>query len=242
MIALGIDLSSQPADTTACLVKAGAGKIVIQEIKERCTDAMLHALHLNADVVAIDAPFGWPLPFVRAVNQWMAVEWTTAFRDELRFRATDWFVRNHFKDRKDKPAVLSVSTDTISLPAMRAMALLQHWGVTDRSGDGRFFEVYPAATLAQWGLPSKGYKGTKKLAPDLRKQIVQGLCTHLPDLEACEKAIACDHALDALVCALTGILAHRGQTHRPNPNDLETAKKEGWIHFPTEAGVRALLA
>lgn len=29
-------------------------------------------------------------------------------------------------------------------------------GVTDRSGDKKFYEVYPAGSLIQWGLTSKG--------------------------------------------------------------------------------------
>jgi len=42
---------------------------------------------------------------------------------------------------------LSVSTDRIALPAMRAMALLHRHGEADKSGDGKFFQVYPAGSL-----------------------------------------------------------------------------------------------
>jgi hypothetical protein len=42
------------------------------------------------------------------------------------------------------------------------MSLLKKHGVTDRSGDGRFFEVYPAASLRAWAMTSRGYKEAKK--------------------------------------------------------------------------------
>jgi len=41
---------------------------------------------------------------------------------------------------------------------MRTFALLFRHGVTNRSGDGKFFEVYPAASLRQWNLTSRSYK------------------------------------------------------------------------------------
>src|ERR1700730_6287257 len=53
---------------------------------------------------------------------------------------------------------LSVSADRIALPAMRTFALLVRHGVTDRSGYEKFYEVYPAGTLRQWRLTSRGYK------------------------------------------------------------------------------------
>src|ERR1700730_1724314 len=53
---------------------------------------------------------------------------------------------------------LSVSADRIALPAMRTFALLVRHGVTDRSDDNKFYEVYPAGSLSQWGLTSRGYK------------------------------------------------------------------------------------
>jgi hypothetical protein len=48
--------------------------------------------------------------------------------------------------RRTKTRPLSVASDRIALPAMRAMALLRRHGVTDRSGDGRFLRyIRPGA-------------------------------------------------------------------------------------------------
>jgi hypothetical protein len=54
---------------------------------------------------------------------------------------------------------VSVSTDRLGVTAMRCAHLLHRWSNgqhIDRTGPGRFVEVYPAAALVRWGLsPSK---------------------------------------------------------------------------------------
>jgi len=99
----------------------------------RCDDRQLYKLIDRADVVGIDAPFGWPKAFVEAVLGWKEISWSSENRNRLQFRATDLFVREMLGIWP-----LSVSTDRIALPAMRANALLTRYNVKDRSGDGRF--------------------------------------------------------------------------------------------------------
>ena len=161
MLTLGIDLASMPKDTAACLVRWERGRAVAEALRVGCSDTDLDALIREADVVGIDAPFGWPDTFRAAVADWTATAWTedAALRTRLRLRLTDRRVHEQLKLMP-----LSVSTDRIALPAMRAMALLRRHGVTDRSGDGRFFEVYPAGSLKAWGLPHRGYKGSETRA------------------------------------------------------------------------------
>ena len=144
MLTLGIDLASMPKDTAACLVRWERGRASAETPRLGCTDADLDALIRETDVVGIDAPFGWPDAFRAAVADWTATTWTedAALRTRLRLRLTDRRVHEQLGLMP-----LSVSTDRIALPAMRAMALLHRHGVTDRSGDGRFFEVYPAGSL-----------------------------------------------------------------------------------------------
>lgn len=227
MTTLGIDLSSMPEGTAACCIEWKSGRAVASSPHMACTDEQLDQLIRHANVIGIDAPFGWPTEFVAAVRQWTSPAWNEEIRDRLRFRETDRWVKDRFK-----LAPLSVSSDRIALPAMRAMALLQRHGVTDRSGDGRFFEVYPAGSLSQWGLQSEGYKKQKE-GHRARRDILAALRAKLPWLEVPELTAATADGLDSLIAALTVRCAAQAATFLPEPAQRELARREGWIHLPT---------
>ena len=234
MITLGIDLSSQPKDTAACLVDwHDDGRIVVNAAVQQCDDDALDCLVRRADAVGIDAPLGWPEAFVSAVGGWTAITWDDReFQKSLRLRLTDIEVH-----ARTKLTPLSVSTDRIGLPAMRAMALLARHGATDRSGgDGRFFEVYPAGSLKQWGLRCRGYKGTDKPAVATRRTLLAELRRTMPALEVDDSFAQSDHAFDALIASLTTRTAVTGKSLLPSPTQRAIARREGWIHLP-EAGV-----
>jgi hypothetical protein len=189
---------------------------------------VLDALIKKADAIGIDAPFGWPEAFVQAVGKWTATTWVGQddFQKNLRLRLTDRFVHE-----KTQLTPLSVSTDRIALPAMRAMALLARHGVTDRSGgDGRFFEVYPAGSLRQWGLPCRGYKGADHVSA--RHGLLATLRQRLPALHVDDSCVENDHAFDALLASLTTRTAAMGKTFQPPSAQLSTIRREGWIHLP----------
>jgi predicted nuclease with RNAse H fold len=227
MITLGIDLSSMPKGTAACLIKWESGCAVAEGPALQCTDEDLDALIGRADVVGIDAPFGWPTEFVAAVAGWTAREWSANARDRLQFRETDFAVR----DRIGRWP-LSVSTDRIALPAMRAMALLHRHGVTDKSGGGRFFEVYPAGSLFCWNLRYRGYKRIDDECASYRKEILNELRAKMSWLEVSDAYAESSDSLDALVASLTARAAAQGQTSACSQIQLEAAKREGWIHLP----------
>ena len=228
MITLGIDLSSQPKGTAACRIEWRKGGAVVRAPREGCTDADLDGLIAEADAVGIDAPFGWPSDFAEGVTAWNHTAWNNALRDRMRFRETDRFV--HERLRKWP---LSVSTDRVALPAMRAMALLRRHGLTDLSGgDARFFEVYPAGSLLAWGLDAAGYKSGDAEAVGKRKELLTALRDAMPWLVVSDDYAATDHNLDALVASLTARSAAKGNSLRP-PLELEpAAHREGWIHLP----------
>jgi hypothetical protein len=234
MTTLGIDLSSQPQNTAACMIDWNDyGGAQIRPPFTSCDDAGLDGLIKESHVIGIDSPLGWPRGFVEAVNQWDHAEWNTDLRDELRFRKTDRVVASFFKNRESHPSPLSVSTDRIALPAMRAMALLKRHGVTDKSGDGRFFEVYPAGSLALWELRFKSYKGSKVDARKHRIEILENLRQKLPTIVIHPDYAETDHALDALVASLTARLAVLKKTKTPTTASEQTlANVEGWIHLP----------
>lgn len=224
MITLGIDLSSSREGTAACLIEWKRCGVVVHKPELRCNDDQLDKLIHRADVVGIDAPFGWPKAFVEAVAGWNDLYWSPENRKRLQFRSTDLFVRETLGIWP-----LSVSTDRIALPAMRANALLTRHKVQDRSGDGRFYEVYPAATLKTWGLPYRGYKLLDPNCRKVRLKILRTLGAMLPFLGIPNEYASTSDALDALTASLTARLAFEKRTVEPQRDHVIS---EGWIHFP----------
>jgi predicted nuclease with RNAse H fold len=230
MRTLGIDLASSPLRTGMCVLEWGHGGATAQVLEVGAEDGRLLELCRESDVVGIDAPFGWPEAFRELVSARAGPgSWSPARRDELRFRRTDRRVRE-----ATGRWPLSVSSDLIGVPAMRCVRLLAALGVTDRSGDGRVFEVYPAAALACWGLRSTGYKKAKSHAR--RLQLVQELIGRTPWMawtpEVVAAAEANDDLLDALLASFMGRAVALGMTETLMEADREAGRLEGWIHLP----------
>lgn len=74
MNTLGIDLSAQPKETAACLLEWGDSSCPIARFTVGLdNDALLALIETTSPTkVAIDAPFGWPVPFVEAVGGYAA--------------------------------------------------------------------------------------------------------------------------------------------------------------------------
>src|SRR4051794_17887324 len=129
----GIDLASQARETAACRIAWPAGERgVVQPPQAPCGQGRLLAPCRAGAPVGIDAPFGWPVAFVEAVSAWgggggawRPGAWPEkpaaqrSYLRALRLRGTDRFVWAH-----TGRTPLSVSTDTIAIPAMRCVALL----------------------------------------------------------------------------------------------------------------------
>lgn len=228
MKVLGVDLSAQPAGTAAACIEWTA-TTANAKLHTECTDAALHELITGAQVVGIDAPFGWPVEFTAAVSTWPYSDWNDALRDRLTLRETD---RHVMKLHGGRP--LSVSADRIAIPAMRAMSLLSVHRVTDRSGDGRFYEVYPKASLLAWDISPRSYKSASKPdASNVRLRILQSLRDRLPWLDAGDMFAESADGLDALIAALTALAAAQRKSHPPSAEQSVAARTEGWIHVPT---------
>lgn len=239
---LGIDLASQPATTAACEIDWTDETATVACLEVGVDDARALALIERADACGIDAPFGWPLPFVDMVRRHHEAlgagdEWTTDRRDALRFRRTDHLVRERLGRWP-----LSVSSDLIAIVAMRCVGLLDRAGVVDRSGDGRVVEVYPALALACWGFGSRGYKSARNrdALADLAKKLFDA-CPWLKLADGFrERCARSDHAFDALVASLVARAAALGLTDRPGAEDLAAARAEGWIAVPHSDAVALL--
>ncbi len=245
MITLGVDMASQKANTAACRIDWINNKPPEITITEKCDDGMLQSLikackaapNIKA-AIGIDAPFGWPTEFTKAVQEWRSDVWTDDLSKVLRLWLTDAAVKTHQKSlrpQENASTVLSVSSDRIALPAMRTMALLKWHQVTDRSGeDDGFYEVYPAGSLQCWGMPSQKYKG--KDGGGVRSRIIQHLQAELwLDEGSKEQCLKSDHCLDALIASLTARLAALGNTALPTEEQKKAARSEGWIHLPKDS-------
>jgi hypothetical protein len=250
MQTLGIDLASDVANTAYCVLEWAGATAEVRELgvgKEShrpADDDGLLELHGQADVTGIDCPFGWPtafLAFLCAVSRPTGEplpEWSERQRDDLRFRSTD--LRVHGLTGRWP---LSVSSDLIAVAALRCQGLLTRMGVTDRSGDGRVYEVYPAVALKQWGFPSTGYKKVK--GKPMREKLVGNLLAKARWLRAGENhrrtLVASDDALDALIASLNARAARLGLTLSPEPDEHRDAVREGWIAIPEKGSFERLI-
>ena len=139
---------------------------------------------------------------------------------------------------------LSVSTDRISLAAMRIAALLSRLPErTALDGSGVVVEVYPAAALDRWGLPSRRYK--RRENSEARRVLVerflaetrQWLSVGETDANLC---LSSDDSLDALMAALVARAAAVGLVEPIQPEDRASAAREGWIAVPSPGSLPLL--
>jgi len=238
MVTLGVDLAAEPKGTALCELRWSRDGATVAEIACGAADATILCWAARAAAVGVDAPFGWPLAFERALAAWAdglpwPGRWERDRRERLRLRETDRWVAQRGK----RP--LSVSTDKIAVCAMRAATLLTAQaadGPALSRVEGPWFEVYPGGALHEWGLgaAASGYKRD----PAVRERLLALLVVHSRGRLALaakqrERCVRSDHALDALLCALVARAAAIGRTFPPPPSlDAETVAREGWIHLP----------
>ncbi|GAB3587060.1 DUF429 domain-containing protein [Calidifontibacter terrae] len=239
---IGIDLSAEPARTAAVTLEWSGDACSIVEVSVGVENDRLVEMVGGEHPVGIDCPLGWPDAFVELVSHHHAQSSGSMSADRLRSladdrrplsnRATDLWVREHVGVRP-----MSVSADRLGACAMRlalVFGIVERTGaVIPRDGSAGVFEVYPAATLKRWGIPHTGYKPVDQ-APR-REQILDAIGERFPGLDLGPhrgQFVRSDHALDALVCALTTRAAMSDRTTAPPPELREVAGREGWIHVP----------
>ncbi|MFJ6154545.1 DUF429 domain-containing protein [Micromonospora profundi] len=240
MLTAGIDLAAEDTNTALAWIRWTATGAVLEELTVGVGDDQILRAVSVADKVGIDCPLGWPEPFVEFIiahhRGYLAAPTDVVGRDwrrTLAWRRTD-MVTHELTGRLS----LSVAADRIAHTAMRCAALLARLAANgtpvDRSGGGAIVEVYPAASLKQWGLPYRGYKGRQN--GNALNDLVNGLLNSAPWLQLGDFELVCrssDHAIDAVVAALTARAAAIGQATRPGPAELAAANTEGWIALPT---------
>jgi len=242
-ITLGIDLAAAPERTAACAVTWDGDTAVAEVLPGPHDDQHLIGLMSRRwDKIGIDAPLGWPEPFLDALTAHRKLEpWpgrgvdATEHRKQLKYRLTD-----HVIIERGERAPLSVSTDLIGVVALRAAGLLDQYAraakrkPVRRDGLGVVAEVYPAAALRRW-LPDAraSYKGRDH---EPLRVLVAGVADAVPIKFAGDSYERCttDHnSFDALVCALVARAVGQRQTRRARSGaEIRHAATEGWIHVP----------
>jgi predicted nuclease with RNAse H fold len=240
VLTVGVDLAAEAVRTALAAVEWSAGRAEVTGLSVDVGDDEIVETILRADKAGIDCPIGWPTAFVEFVAAHHAGHVVTPadvagrdWRRGLAYRHTDLVVRE-----ATGLVPLSVAADRIAHPAMRCAGLLARLAdagrPVDRGGDGVVVEVYPAASLKQWGLPHRGYKRTKNLSG--LDRLVDDLLAAAPWLDLGPYESLCrrsDDALDAVIAALTARAVTQGMTARPGAEQLTAAAAEGWIAYPT---------
>ena len=217
---LGVDLAAGDENTALCLVEWGRGAPRVERLIPRGgSDGLIVELAADADVVAIDAPFGWPTPFVDEIASYQTgAEWPRQRPNDLWFRRTD--VRVQGKTGGRWP--LSVSSDRIARPAERAARLLTLLGTSGRAaardGSDAVIEVYPAGALRSWDIRADGYKSSdaREVRERIRDQLVGAVGLDVGEDGRAELAAA-DHPLDALIASLVARAYGLGRSSSPDP-------------------------
>jgi hypothetical protein len=108
-------------------------------------------------------------------------------------------------------------------------------GPQARDGSGRLAEVYPAASLKLWGLPTRGYKGRGTPETERLAVALDALSAAAPWLDLAghdDRLAASDDMFDALIAAVTARAVALGRTVHPDGGHAAAALTEGWIHLP----------
>jgi predicted nuclease with RNAse H fold len=223
---VGLSLAVVRADQ--CVVRSAGACFSERKVAQQVASWLSNS---TRGLIALDAPLGWPHKLGKELAGHRAGVPLTVSPNELFRRSTDHFV----KERLGKQS-LDVGADRIARTAHAALQLLgevrQVTGLPiplawqkDYPDRVAAIEVYPAASLTAHGIAGKGYKKKEKI--EERKAILDNLARliQLPtNISAMEESA---DALDAAVCVLAGLDFLRGEVY--DPDDLETAKKEGWI-------------
>jgi hypothetical protein len=244
MITAGVDLSSQVAHTACCVIDWSGRRGTVTTLSLGVADTDIVQLVGEVEKLGIDVPLGWPIPFAEAVmhhsltGRWPS-DYSHADTTALRLRRTDLWAWKQL----GFPPPLSVSTDRIALPAMRAAVLFSSLpDLLPLDGSGVVTEAYPAAALRRWGHPSRGYKG--KSNSEARRTLVQGFLAeaewlHVND-EQLNHCLSSDDAFDALIAALVARAAALALVEPIPEEDHVAARREGWIAIPVSGSLPKL--
>lgn len=265
MITLGIDLATRDGRTGICEVEwTTDGAVAKVETHKPCPAELVVArikeVRRKRDGwVAIDAPFGFPVAFTEAIQEWDTTgrvegdgrsehpEWLERINtnwEPVNRRLTDAFVRHQLGQLERPPGdssmrwPLSVVVEQITPTAIRCAEILSNALTArpiDRIGAQRVVETYPVAALRMWRIQPRKYKTDRTHLPRVLNQIDRNApWLHRDDSPMWHKY---DDAIDALACAFVARLAAEASRESWPQNagvelDMDVVEREGWIHLP----------
>ena len=237
MITAGIDLAAEPKGTALAMIAWGTETAKLVDLAVGANDTELIEKSAGASKIGIDCALGWPMEFINFLNRQTTLDGTTediegdlAWRRRLAYRATD---RHVWQSTGRWP--LSVATDRLGMTALRAsgfLSKLARGGVAiDRTGQGLIVEVYPGASLRQWGFETKGYR----VSESKRAGLLEELNAKAPWFQLgsfSEMMIESCDAFDSVFASLSARCAALGYFDTPPTEHLEFARAEGWVALP----------
>lgn len=187
---------------------------------------------MEATLIAVDAPLGWPVPLSKALQSHEAGQAIKTSANCMFRRRTDAIVQCTIQKRP-----LEVGANLIARTAHAALVSLDKlredlgktvplaWTPSARGPAA--IEVYPAATLKAYGIPSTGDKKDS----DQRSAIVKALKCQGMTIPDCRETDLQDNpdTLDAAVCVLAAEDFIRARATPPEDQDRDLARREGWI-------------
>ena len=239
IVVIGVDCAAQAKNIGVAVGESAGGRCRVRDVF-KCSqtsdliDRVASVLKRSPRaLLALDAPLGWPMVLISALQGHRAGRPLGPNADLLFCRDTDREIRAR---HGLKP--LDVGADRIARVARSALELLE--GLRSASGEeipllwqhglqGRAgaIEVYPKATLKAHGLPFSGYKGKGSGHREVREDLATALAQRIaPDLDLAA-LIADDDKLDAAVCVLGGHDFLTGNARAPS--NFESCRIEGWI-------------
>ncbi|MCV7421379.1 DUF429 domain-containing protein [Mycobacterium yunnanensis] len=253
MDTIGISLTAQPSKTWMALVSWEDGKAELQVLQHGVNNFEVGQVTSSSDIVGISCPFGWPKPFTDFVTRYSADQHggslvgSVPSDSGMRYRFTAHLVKQ-LAPGINPPSALSGSA---AVATLRCATILAECGQTPasighNSYPTKFVEVYPPASLSQWGLPYTGYKSAsgQKLLVSMVTKLVTFTAFAGPWLkldrwlDTCQTEVG---AFEAVICALTARAVALERAISPHtPPEHHAAASEGWIWVPNEQSLSQL--
>lgn len=175
---VGVDLAAQAANTAVALISLQDDRLAVQQIISPASDDDILTAAEGSAKAGIDAPLGWPDRFVEYLTEHrngtqsdMGSGSPGVWLDERTYRVTDLRLRADKTPPLRRISPLSAAADKLGRTTLRCAGLqarmAQAWGpdTVRRDGSGRIVEVYPAASLAVWGMPQPGVQEAGRAGP-----------------------------------------------------------------------------
>ncbi len=236
MNVIGVDCATEDKNVgvTCAHLAGGTVEILGVRVGDRSGSILRHLVESCAGegpiLLALDAPLGWPASLGPALVAHTAGNRIAMEANNLFRRRTDAYV----KEKLDRQS-LDVGADRIARTAHSALRLLND--LAERPATQiplawepqikglMAIEVYPAATLAAYGIPARAYKDLN--SHPARRAILERLENLVALRDVSDLLLRNADALDSVICALAGADFLRGDAQPPD--DPTLAAKEGWI-------------